>query len=305
MKGASRTVGVVAGGVAGFAVGGPGGAVAGGIVGGAAMDGITTGIDSAVHNEYRRAGTVANVTALVKNPKDPGLWYDTNAGITMDGIGGLMGREGVSSAKVAVGEGLETFSQEYGRVGVKRSKQPVGKLNQGGGKAEGGSKQGESGGNSGGGGGGGGGREGGASGGNGGKKQPSGSNDPPRGDDGPGKKALEAWYKAANDIVFKIKKEYPMETVDDLIDFLKKIGYEKKKRAGASNKKSKGSHVKYELQDKTKFNRFIEQEMGYNGFDIDSIPHVGATVSVAITGMRIGTIKGVLDRVFGLDDLGQ
>lgn len=48
MKSASRTVGVIGGGVGGFFVGGPAGSVAGGIAGGAAVDGIVTGIDSAV-----------------------------------------------------------------------------------------------------------------------------------------------------------------------------------------------------------------------------------------------------------------
>eukprot|EP00969_Alexandrium_andersonii_P193816 8561506-Alexandrium_andersonii.AAC.1 len=47
MKSASRTVGVVGGGVAGLCAGGPVGAVIGGVAGGAAMHGITTGVDSA------------------------------------------------------------------------------------------------------------------------------------------------------------------------------------------------------------------------------------------------------------------
>jgi hypothetical protein len=44
MKAASRSTGVVLGGVGGFAAGGPFGAIAGGVAGGAAMDGIITGI---------------------------------------------------------------------------------------------------------------------------------------------------------------------------------------------------------------------------------------------------------------------
>ena len=56
MKAASRTTGAVAGGVGGFLVAGPPGAVAGGIGGAAAMDLITTGVDSAVHDEFRPAG---------------------------------------------------------------------------------------------------------------------------------------------------------------------------------------------------------------------------------------------------------
>jgi len=58
MKAASRTVGVIGGGVAGFCVGGPVGAIAGGITGGQAVDGLTTGIDSAVHGEYRPNGVL-------------------------------------------------------------------------------------------------------------------------------------------------------------------------------------------------------------------------------------------------------
>ena len=77
MKAASRTFGVAAGGAAGFVAGGPAGAAAGGVAGGAIMDGIITGVDSAVHDEYRPAGSVANVTKLVKNPEDPGQWFNT------------------------------------------------------------------------------------------------------------------------------------------------------------------------------------------------------------------------------------
>jgi len=43
-------------------LGGPGGAIAAGL----AMDGLTTGIDSAVHKEYRPSGLVASGTALAK-----------------------------------------------------------------------------------------------------------------------------------------------------------------------------------------------------------------------------------------------
>ena len=56
MKAASRTVAVTGSAVGGFLVGGPAGAVAGGIAGGAAYDGLVTGVDSAVHHEYRPYG---------------------------------------------------------------------------------------------------------------------------------------------------------------------------------------------------------------------------------------------------------
>lgn len=46
MKAASRTVGVIGGGIVGGLVGGPAGAVAGGIYGGALTDCVTTAVDS-------------------------------------------------------------------------------------------------------------------------------------------------------------------------------------------------------------------------------------------------------------------
>ena len=64
MKAASRTTGVVLGGLAG-AVGGPAGVVAGGIAGGAAMDGVTTGVESAIKNEYSPNGQIQGWTNFV------------------------------------------------------------------------------------------------------------------------------------------------------------------------------------------------------------------------------------------------
>jgi len=69
MKSASRTTAVIGG----AAIGGPAGAIAAG----AAMDGITTGIDSAVHKEYRPAGLIASGTNLA------------NGGDVVEGIGGI------------------------------------------------------------------------------------------------------------------------------------------------------------------------------------------------------------------------
>ena len=99
MKSASRTVGVVGGGAVGLLVGGPVGAITGGVVGGAAMDGITTGVDSAVHGEYRPAGNVALVTNLVedKSSSKSGDIFDLVAGVAMDGMAGRAG--GKISAK--------------------------------------------------------------------------------------------------------------------------------------------------------------------------------------------------------------
>ena len=99
MKSASRTTGVMGGGVLGFLAGGPPGAVAGGIAGGLAMDGLTTGIDSAVHNEYRPSGMVSQVTEIVKDPTNPGLWFDTLSIPVFDGMSGVSAGKG--AAKIA------------------------------------------------------------------------------------------------------------------------------------------------------------------------------------------------------------
>ena len=89
MKSASRTVGVMGGATIGFFVGGPVGAAAGGISGGLALDGLTTGIDSAVHEEYRPSGMVLQATNIVKDPKNPGLWFDALAISVFDGWSGF------------------------------------------------------------------------------------------------------------------------------------------------------------------------------------------------------------------------
>ena len=91
MKAASRTTGAIVGGAGGLIVGGPVGAVAGGIAGAATVDGITTGIDSAVHKEYRPAGYVDQVTKLVEDPKNPGTWFDTTFMVVGDGLTGKAG----------------------------------------------------------------------------------------------------------------------------------------------------------------------------------------------------------------------
>ena len=87
MKSASRSVGVIGGGIAGGLVGGPVGAVAGGIAGGVAMDGITTGVDSLVHDEYRPSGQVA-VTNMVNGKASVGDYFDSVAGVAFDGASG-------------------------------------------------------------------------------------------------------------------------------------------------------------------------------------------------------------------------
>ena len=94
MKSASRTTGVMGGGVVGFFVAGPPGAAAGGIAGGLAVDGLTTGIDSAVHDEYRPSGMVSQVTEIVKDPKNPGLYFDTLAMPVFDAMSGISAGKG-------------------------------------------------------------------------------------------------------------------------------------------------------------------------------------------------------------------
>ena len=94
MKSASRTTGVMGGGVVGFFAGGPIGAAAGGVAGGLAMDGLTTGIDSAVHKEYRPSGMVAQVTEIAKDPKNPGIWFDTMAIPVFDAMTGVSAGKG-------------------------------------------------------------------------------------------------------------------------------------------------------------------------------------------------------------------
>ncbi|XP_033107187.1 uncharacterized protein LOC117109062 [Anneissia japonica] len=89
MKAASRTIGVLAGGAAGFFVGGPAGAFLGGVAAGAAMDGIITGVDSAVHHQYSPYGEVSIVTNMVNGHYDPGEEFDFAAGIGFDGLAGL------------------------------------------------------------------------------------------------------------------------------------------------------------------------------------------------------------------------
>lgn len=67
IKASCRSTGVILGGVAGLVTAGPPGAIAGGIAVGAAIDGITTGIDSAVNGEYRPAGQIEAWTHVARN----------------------------------------------------------------------------------------------------------------------------------------------------------------------------------------------------------------------------------------------
>ena len=84
MKAASRTTVQIGAGVGGFMVGGPVGAAGAAISAGYAMDGITTGIDSAVHHEYRPSGILSAVDQVVRDPKDPGKWFDVVAPVAIE-----------------------------------------------------------------------------------------------------------------------------------------------------------------------------------------------------------------------------
>ncbi len=81
MKSATRTTGVVAGGVGGFFLGGPVGAVAGGVYGGAVTDMTTT----LVTNEP--SGYVAAIQNAVNNP-NPGDIFDLCLMPVADGLTG-------------------------------------------------------------------------------------------------------------------------------------------------------------------------------------------------------------------------
>ena len=98
MKASSRTVGVVGGAVGGFVVGGPAAAVAGGVAGGAAMDGITTGVESAVVGEFSPNGQIA-AWSQVANAKDG---QDVVEGV----VGGVLSPVMDGVAGYGVGKGL-------------------------------------------------------------------------------------------------------------------------------------------------------------------------------------------------------
>ena len=125
MKSSSRTVGVLGGGVVGFFVAGPPGAAAGGVAGGLAVDGLTTGIDSAVHDEYRPSGMVSQVTEIVKNPKDPGLWFDTLAIPVFDAMSGVSAGKGAAKLankiekRLAYNKNKASITNKVGRSGYK------------------------------------------------------------------------------------------------------------------------------------------------------------------------------------------
>jgi len=93
MKAATRPIGTVVGGVGGLIVAGPAGAVVGGIAGGAAMDGVITGVESAINKEYVPHGYVKTATRLVKSEGSAGEYFDTGMNIAFDGLAFCCGND--------------------------------------------------------------------------------------------------------------------------------------------------------------------------------------------------------------------
>ena len=102
MKAASRTVGVIGGGALGGLTGGPVGAVLGGIAGGATMDTLTTGVDSAVNNEYRPSGHIATATKIYKGEARSGEIFDAVVTVAFDGIAGHSAGKAASKIKESI-----------------------------------------------------------------------------------------------------------------------------------------------------------------------------------------------------------
>ncbi|OQV23298.1 putative Chitinase A1 [Hypsibius exemplaris] len=101
MKSASRSVAVIGGAI----VGGPGGAVAAGV----AYDGLVTGIDSAIHGEYRPYGVVDYVTRI--GSADAGEHFDNVLGLVLDGVGG----KAANKAQKPNGSGKVPDRPDFGR----------------------------------------------------------------------------------------------------------------------------------------------------------------------------------------------
>ena len=335
MKAASRTTGVMAGGVAGFCVGGPGGAVAGGIAGGAVMDGITTGVDSLVHGEYRPDGTVANVTALVENPKDPGQWYDTVTAPAFDGLTGMsagcalkgpapkaagrassvrassVSAEGTSVRSTTSGRTTSVFDEPthgtgrpsaasmWGGSEIDEGPRVADEPTHGAGRPSAASMWGGS--------------EidegprvadepthgmGKRGRGGGGGNNKRGSNDPPPIRPKPD---LEVWHKQAYDLMARMKREGIMpKDGKTLVKFLEEIGYKRLK------KKGQGDHCTFELKEKEKLRNFLESEgVNLRGIDTDDLPILKIVSGVDTGGTKYGTVKSVVDRLLGLHSQGQ
>jgi hypothetical protein len=113
MISASRTTASTVGIGVGFLVGGPAGAAAGAVIGGNALDGLATGIDSAVHQEYRPHGTIASVTNMVHRAEDgnniSGDIFEVVGGTALSAVGGYLG--GRSLERVARRQAMNTMNE--------------------------------------------------------------------------------------------------------------------------------------------------------------------------------------------------
>jgi len=112
MKAASRTTGVLGGGAVGI-LGGPAGMIAGGVAGGAAMDGITTGVESAVKGKYTPSGQIASWTNLV-NADNPQAVVGGIVQVVMTPVGDAFAGRGVGKV---IKKGQDIKAETYYREG--------------------------------------------------------------------------------------------------------------------------------------------------------------------------------------------
>jgi hypothetical protein len=103
---ASRTTGVVLGGVAGIP-GGPPAMFAGGVAGGAAMDGIITGASSAVEGKFTPYGQIASWNAVAKGNSADEVVGGVVGGImapVLDGVAGVAAGAAVKGIRPTLNE---------------------------------------------------------------------------------------------------------------------------------------------------------------------------------------------------------
>jgi len=135
MKYASRTTGVIGGGIAGIPLG-PAGMVAGGMAGGAAMDGIITGVDSAVNKEFKPCGQIAAwnqaLTAIDAQGRVEGIIGLVMAPV-LDGLGGYAAgkfvQRGIINAEQAkLKTQVKYFLEEGGNLDLMEAIDAAGKM---------------------------------------------------------------------------------------------------------------------------------------------------------------------------------
>ncbi|XP_039621511.1 uncharacterized protein LOC120536989 [Polypterus senegalus] len=96
MKAATRTTGVMAGGVGGFLVGGPVGATVGGMMGGLAMDDAITCADIIANGKNAKPyGLLGNIEQIIEDPNNAGNYVDLVGNVTLDGITGYVAGQGL------------------------------------------------------------------------------------------------------------------------------------------------------------------------------------------------------------------